>query len=153
MRRLYERVIAAEAAIAAAFLLAMVALIFAGGVARLFEHPINWAVDAATCLFAWACFLCADIAWRRGSLMSIEVLTSRLPPKLQAACRWLNYFIISAFLVYAIVMGLWLSWISRERSFQGIPEVSYSWVTMAMPVGAALLLVTTFLKAKSELAR
>jgi len=73
--------------------------------------------------------------------------------RLQAACRMLNYLIISAFLLYAIGMGLWLSWISRERSFQGMPEVSYSWVTMAMPVGAALLLVTTALKARAELAR
>ena len=49
----------------------------------------------------------------------------------------------SLFLLYLIVMGLYLSWISRTRSFQGIPEVSYSWVTMSLPVGALLLLVTT----------
>jgi TRAP-type C4-dicarboxylate transport system permease small subunit len=151
MKKLYERVCAAEAFLAAAFLVLMVVLIFAGGVARLFEHPINWAIDAATCFFAWACFLCADIAWRRGSLMSIEVLTRRLPPRLQAACRLLSHFIITLFLLYVIGMGVWLSWISRERSFQGIPEVSYSWVTMSMPVGACLLLMTTLLKVKSEL--
>jgi TRAP-type C4-dicarboxylate transport system permease small subunit len=63
----------------------------------------------------------------------------------------LNYLIIGAFLLYAIGMGTWLSWISRERSFQGIPEISYSWVTMSMPVGALLLLVTTLLKARDEL--
>jgi TRAP-type C4-dicarboxylate transport system permease small subunit len=148
---LYERVIAAEAVLAAAFLVLMVVLIFAGGVARLFEHPINWAIDAATCFFAWACFLCADIAWRRNSLMSIEVLTRRLPPRLERACRLVNYLIITLFLIYVIGMGVWLSWISRERSFQGIPEVSYSWVTMSMPVGALLLLITTLLKARSEL--
>jgi TRAP-type C4-dicarboxylate transport system permease small subunit len=128
-----------------------VVLIFAGGVARLFEHPINWAIDAATCFFAWACFLCADIAWRRGSLMSIEILTRRLPPRLEAACRLVNYLVITLFLLYVIGMGVWLSWISRERSFQGIPEVSYSWVTMSMPVGACLLLITTLLKVRSEL--
>jgi TRAP-type C4-dicarboxylate transport system permease small subunit len=148
---LYERVIAAEAVLAAAFLVLMVVLIFAGGVARLFEHPINWAIDAATCFFAWACFLCADIAWRRNSLMSIEVFTRRLPPRLERACRLVNYLIITLFLIYVIGMGVWLSWISRERSFQGIPEVSYSWVTMSMPVGAFLLLITTLLKARSEL--
>lgn len=151
MKKLYERVCAAEAFLAAAFLVLMVVLIFAGGVARLFEHPINWAIDAATCFFAWACFLCADIAWRRGSLMSIEVLTRRLPPRLQAACRLVSHSIITLFLLYVIGMGVWLSWISRERSFQGIPEVSYSWVTMSMPVGACLLLITTLLKVKSEL--
>jgi TRAP-type transport system small permease protein len=150
VKRLYERVIAAEAFVAATFLVLMVALIFAGGIARLLQHPINWAIDAATCLFAWACFLCADIAWRGNNLMSIEVLTRRLPAVLQKACRLLNYLIITAFLLYVMGMGTWLSWISRARSFQGIPEVSYSWVTMSMPVGAALLLVTAVLKIKAE---
>lgn len=151
MKRLYERICKAEAVIAAAFLVLMVLLIFAGGIARLFGHPVNWAIDVATCLFAWACFLCADIAWRSGSLMSIEVITRRLPPRLQSACRLVNHAIITLFLLYAIGMGVWLSWISRERSFQGIPEISYSWVTMSMPVGACLLLLTTLLKAKDEL--
>lgn len=152
LRRLYERVIAAEARLAAALLVLMVALIFLNGVARVLGHPVNWAVDAATCLFAWACFFCADIAWRKGSLMSIDLLVTRLPAKLQRACRLFNYAVISAFLAYAIVGGVWLSWVSRARSFQGIPEVSYSWVTMSMPVGAALLLVTTLLKVRAEFA-
>ena len=150
LQKLYERVIAAEAFVAAAFLVLMVALIFLGGVARVLGHPINWAVDAATCLFAWACFFCADIAWRKNSLMSIDLLVTRLPASLQLACRMVNYAVIAAFLVYAMVMGTWLSWISRARSFQGIPEISYSWVTMSMPVGAALLLVTAVLKVRAE---
>jgi TRAP-type C4-dicarboxylate transport system permease small subunit len=150
VKRLYERVVAAEAYLAASFLVLMVVLIFAGGIARLLQHPINWAVDAATCLFAWAVFLCADIAWRRNSLMSIEILTDRLPGALQKACRMLNYLVIAAFLLYVMAMGVWLSWISRARSFQGIPEVSFSWVTMSMPVGAVLLLITCALKARAE---
>lgn len=150
--RLYERVIAAEARLAAALLVLMVALIFLNGVARVLGHPVNWAVDAATCLFAWACFFCADIAWRNGSLMSITLLVDRLPAAMQRACRLLNYAIISAFLVYAVVFGTWLTWVSRARSFQGIPEVSYSWVTASMPVGAVLLLATTLLKVRAELA-
>jgi TRAP-type C4-dicarboxylate transport system permease small subunit len=40
--------------------------------------------------------------------------------------------------------------VSRERSFQGIPEVSYSWVTLSMVVGGALLLITTLLKLRAE---
>lgn len=151
MRPLYRRVIAAEAFVAAAFLVLMVGLIFAGGLARLFQHPINWAIDIATALFAWACFLCADVAWRKNNLMAIELLTKRLPPRLQKAFRLLNYLLIGVFLLYAIVMGTWLSWISRERSFQGIPEISYSWVTMSMPVGCLLLLITTWLKVRDEL--
>jgi TRAP-type transport system small permease protein len=148
---LYERLIAAEAFLAAALLMLMVALIFLGGVARVLGYPLNWSTDFATAFFAWTCFMCADIAWRRNSLMSIEILTRRLPPRLETACRLANYLIITLFLIYVIGMGVWLSWISRERSFQGIPEVSYSWVTMSMPVGACLLLITTLLKVRSEL--
>ena len=83
--------------------------------------------------------------------MAIELVTKRLPPALQKACRLVNYAIIGVFLLYVIGAGTWLSWISRERSFQGIPEISYSWVTMSLPVGALLLLVTTVLKARDEL--
>ncbi len=151
MRRLYAKVCAAQALVAATLLLLMVALIFMGGVMRLFGHPINWSGDAATCLFAWACFLCADIAWRRNSLMAVELMVERLPTGLQKTCRMFNYFVIGGFLAYVIVMGTWLSWISRARSFQGIPEISYSWVTLSMPVGGVLLLVTTLFKVRDEI--
>jgi TRAP-type transport system small permease protein len=151
VRWLYERVSAAEARVAAAFLVLMVALIFLGGVMRVIGQPINWSTDAATCFFAWACFLCADVAWRKDSLMAIEFLPMRLPAAAQKALRIANYALISAFLLYLMVMGTWLAWTSRARSFQGIPEVSYSWVTMSLPVGGALLLVTTLLKVRDEL--
>jgi TRAP-type C4-dicarboxylate transport system permease small subunit len=139
-----------EAVTAAAFLILMVVLIFAGGVARMLGHPLNWTGDAATAFFAWACFLCADVAWRGNGLMSIELVTERLPPRLQKACGYLSYAIIVAFLVYVVIAGLWLTWISRGRSFQGIPAVSYSWVTVSMPVGALLLLITAALKIRDQ---
>ena len=151
MGRLYDRLCAAEAVLAGTLLVLMVALIFLGGVARVLGYPLNWSTDFATAFFAWACFFCADIAWRRNSLMAIEFLPRRLPAAGRKALRFANYAIISGFLVYLMVMGTWLAWTSRVRSFQGIPEISYSWVTMSLPVGAALLLATTCLKVRDEL--
>lgn len=151
LKSFFDRVCAAEAYVAAALLVLMVILIFLGGVMRMLGHPLNWTTDFATCFFAWACFLCADIAWRKNSLMSIEILTTRLPDRLQAACRWINYGLICVFLVFIVVTGCYLSWISRIRSFQGIPEISYSWVTMSLPVGGFLLLISTFRKIRGEL--
>lgn len=150
MQKIYARICTAETWIASVFLILMVILIFLGGVMRMLGHPINWSTDVATALFAWACFLCADIAWRRNSMMAIEVFTERLPDGWQTVLRMVNYVLIVGFLSYLAVMGVYLSWISRVRSFQGIPEVSYSWVTMSLPVGAALLLVTTALKIRGE---
>jgi TRAP-type C4-dicarboxylate transport system permease small subunit len=151
MRALYAHVLRAEAVLAAALLLLMVALIFTGGVARLARNPLNWTIDLATCSFAWACFLCADIAWRKGLLMSVDIVTARLPPRLRGVVLYANYAIISAFLVYVIYAGVLLSWVSRARSFNGIPGVSYSWITMSLPVGGALLLITTLIKVRQSM--
>ena len=151
MRTLYARVLRLEAVLAGTFLLLMVALVFTGGVARLVRHPLNWTIDLATCFFAWATFLCADIAWRKDALISINLLASRAPPQVQRALTYCNYLIISAFLIYLIYTGLVLSWVSRARSFQGIPDVSYSWVTMSLPLGGTLLLITTLLKLREAM--
>lgn len=151
MKRAYDAFCRIEALIAGSFLILMVLLIFGGAIARMLRMPQNWTTEAATGLFAWACFLCADIAWRRNSLMAIEVVTDRLSPGLQQALRLLNYALIAAFLSYLIWMGFKLSWTSRFRTFQGIPGMSYSWVTASLPCGAVLLLLTTIGKIRAEL--
>jgi TRAP-type transport system small permease protein len=150
LKRLYNFVCRTEAVLAATLLIVMVVLIFGGGVARMLGMPLIWTTDFATCAFAWACFLAADVAWRKDALMSIRLVADRLSPRGQHWLAALNYLIITLFLVYVIVAGLWLSWVSRARSFQGIPEISYSWITLSLPVGAVLLLVTTLIKANGE---
>jgi len=150
MKKFYEGVCVVEGVFAKLFMIVMVVLIFSAGIARLIGHPMNWTIDVATCVFAWACFLSADIAWRRGKLMSVDIVTRFLSEKGRKLFRLFNYAVLVAFLVYLIPMGAWLSYISRERSFQGIPDFSYSWVTMSIPVCGTLLLVTTLLKVRDE---
>lgn len=152
LKTFYNYVCKVEAVVAATFLVLMVALIFLGGVARMMSMPLVWTTDFATCFFAWACFLCADIAWRNNGLMSIRLLADRLPERLQGLLQCINYLIVIGFMLYLMGAGLWLSYVSRARSFQGIPEISYSWITMSLPVGGALLLVTTLIKLRREIA-
>lgn len=146
MRNIYDTIGRFEAVVAGTLLILMVLLIFLGGLARLAAHPLNWTIDFATCFFAWACFICADIAWRRNALMSIELLTERLPPAGQRLLTYLNYLILLAFLLFVVIYGTQLAWTSRARSFQGIPWISYSWVTASLPFGALLLTMTTLVK-------
>ncbi|TCT12446.1 TRAP-type C4-dicarboxylate transport system permease small subunit [Tepidamorphus gemmatus] len=132
-----------EAVLAAVLLVAMAVLIFVGGVARMVRHPLNWTTDFATCFFAWAAFLAADVAWRRDSLLSIDVIAGRLEAPARRWLRLVNLVLICFFLIYVIWAGTRLAILSSARSFQGIPWISYSWVTMSLPVGATLLLLTT----------
>jgi len=146
MRKFHTRLGDIEAVLAGTCLMLMVVLILAGGIGRLAHHPLNWTSDLATCLFAWACFLCADVAWRKDGLMSVEILTDRLPARAQRLLTVVNHWLIAAFMSLVMGSGIWLSWVSRARSFQGIPEISYSWVTASLAVGGGLLLLTTTLK-------
>ncbi|WP_145106893.1 TRAP transporter small permease [Cereibacter sediminicola] len=152
MTTAYSYFTRAEAVIAGLLLLTMVGLIFAAGVARMLHHPLNWSIDLATCCFAWAAFICADIAWRRNLLMSIDLLADNGPAWLGRALFYLNHLLIAAFLLYLVWHGISLTWTTRARSFNGIPGVSYSWVTASLPTGALLMLLTTGLKLRARLA-
>ena len=126
-------------------------VVFAAAVARFLYHPMNWAMDAATFLFAWTVFLGADAAMRLDRLFCIEVITSKLPQKAQLYLRCINYTIIAIFLIGMIGYGLRLSYTTRLRTFQGIPGFSYTWVTLSVPIGCALMLITAILKIKTFL--
>jgi TRAP-type C4-dicarboxylate transport system permease small subunit len=77
------------------------------------------------------------------------VIAGKLPPKAQLYIKTINYIIIVAFLLGMIGYGLWLSYTTRLRTFQGIPGFSYTWVTLSVPLGCALMLVTSILKIKA----
>ena len=151
MKRMGEYLMKAEEWIAKVSLLMMVILIFSSAIARLIKHPINWAVDLSTFFFAWACFLSADVAWRKNKLMSVEIFIKLFSEKSQRIFKIINYFIISTFLVYLIIWGVQLSYTTRFRTFVGMWGFSYTWVTLSIPIGSALLLATTLVKIKKAL--
>jgi TRAP-type C4-dicarboxylate transport system permease small subunit len=149
MKKLYEFICRQEMQIAKYALGILSLLVFVAAVARTLHYPMNWAMDAATFLFAWTVFLGADAAMRMDRLFCIEVLTSKLSPKAQLYLKIINFMIIAVFLVGMIGYGLSLSYTTRFRTFQGIPGFSYSWVTLSVPIGCALMLITAILKIKT----
>jgi len=149
MKEIYELICKQEMRIAEWSLGILSLLVFAAAVGRFLYHPMNWAMDAATFLFAWTVFLGADAAMRLDRLFCIEVIPSKLPQKAQLYLKCINYMIIVIFLVGMIGYGLWLSYTTRLRTFQGIPGFSYTWVTLSVPIGCALMLITAILKIKA----
>jgi TRAP-type C4-dicarboxylate transport system permease small subunit len=151
MKFFYQYVLKAEVYIAMAALAILSALVLFSAIARSIGTPVKWAIDAATFLFAWCVFLGADIAMRNDKLFSIEVLTCKLPKICQYYLKLINNAIVIAFLSFLIVYGLKLSYTTRLRTFQGIPDFSYTWVTLAVPVGCLLMLITTVLKIRQQI--
>ena len=147
---MYRNVCEAEAFVARITLWGMVILIFAAGIARLMRYPINWAIDLSTCLFAWSCFFSGDIAWRENKLMCVNVFVELFPKKYRRYFDMFNYIVILGFSIYLIFFGIFLSYTSRERTFQGIPNFSYTWVTASLPIGAIFILMTCILKIRND---
>jgi len=151
MKKIYEFICDKEMLIAKWSLWILTMLVFAAAVGRFLYHPMNWAMDVATFLFAWTVFLGADAAMRLDRLFCIEVITGKLAPKAQLYVKAINYLIIIIFLLGMIGYGSWLSYTTRLRTFQGIPGFSYTWVTLSVPFGCALMLITSILKIKTFL--
>jgi TRAP-type C4-dicarboxylate transport system permease small subunit len=151
MKEIYEFICKKEMLVAQYSLGILAFLVFAAAVGRFLYHPMNWAMDAATFLFAWTVFLGADAAMRFDRLFCIEVITGKLSQKAQLYLKSINYMIIIIFLLGMIGYGLWLSYTTRLRTFQGIPGFSYTWVTLSVPFGCALMLITSILKIKTFL--
>ncbi|MFB3816484.1 MAG: TRAP transporter small permease [Candidatus Methylomirabilales bacterium] len=149
MMRFYERLCKHEMRIAQVSLAVLSVLVLVAAIGRTLHHPLNWAMDAATFLFAWTVFLGADAAMRLDRLFCIEIVTAKLPGKARLALQLVNYAIIVVFLVGMIGYGTWLSYTTRLRTFQGIPGFSYTWVTLSVPAGCALMLTTALLKMRA----
>jgi TRAP-type C4-dicarboxylate transport system permease small subunit len=130
----------------------MTLLVLTSAIARTAGEPLSWTVDLATFTFAWAVFVGADVAWRRDRMVSIDLLVDRFPERVQGVVRLLNYALIAAFLVALVVTGLRLSYTAYDRSFSGLPWLSYTWVTIAVPVGSLLMLYTTAYKIRYAVA-
>jgi TRAP-type C4-dicarboxylate transport system permease small subunit len=149
MKKVYEFICNQEMLIAKCSLGILSLLVLSAAIGRTLYHPLNWAMDAATFLFAWTVFLGADAAMRLDRLFSIELITGKLNGKAQLYLKIINYLIIVIFLGGMIVYGSWLSYTTRLRTFQGIPGFSYTWVTLSVPVGCALMLITAILKIRT----
>ena len=137
-----------ETTIAKVALVFMTVLVIVQAMLRKLGHPISWAVDISTFLFAWVVFLGADAAMRRDALVSVDLFVKKLSKKSQKNIKIINHIIIIAYLLAMIIYGIKLTITTYHRSFAGLPWLSFSWATVSVPLGCLLMLVTAILKTK-----
>lgn len=137
MKKIYEQFCKLEEIIALVLLSGITILVFVAAVMRTLNMPLNWAQDAALVAFAWLIFLGSDIAMRGEGLIGVDLIVRKFPMTVQKALDVIFKLIIIAFLVVLVVngYGMTVSGWSRQITTLGI---SYSYVTMAVPVGTAL---------------
>lgn len=145
MKNVYRIYCCAEEIVCGFMFFSIVVLVFSSAFLRYVDRPLIWADDIAKLFFAWTAFLGADVAMRRCRLVGVDIIVIRLTPKLQKIAQLIGNVIIAIALFAFVHYGIKLSITSWERYFQTIP-VSYSFITMSLPVGALCMLLTTVIK-------
>jgi TRAP-type C4-dicarboxylate transport system permease small subunit len=141
MARLIRALARGEDLVARALLAGCSALVFVAAVSRALGSPVLWAIDIAMLLFIWCAFLGADAALRARQHIIIDIVVRLFPPRLQRALLIAHWSIIIAFLLALVVLGTQLTFLNVQRPM-GDTDISYAYVTAAVPIGALLMTVT-----------
>ena len=119
-------------------LAAIVVLVFVAAITRTFDHPLIWSVNLAQALFVWLCFAGAVKALRIRAHIGVDYFVKRLPDRLRRIVDIALAVLVVAFLGTMTWFGATLTLLNWQRTF-GDSGISYAWVTVAVPVGCAVL--------------
>jgi TRAP-type C4-dicarboxylate transport system permease small subunit len=147
MRKLYHALCKAEVVICGIAFMFLVAFVFMSAILRFFRLSMSWNIDLALFLLAWTAFLGADIAWRSGQLLGVDLITRQFPIKVQKAITIVIYLVIMSAMVLIVVFGIRLAWVERARKYQSIP-IPYSLMTLSLVVATVSMIFSTILKLK-----
>lgn len=142
MKKLYEGFCKAEVAVCGVGFVFLILFVFASAILRFLRISLSWNIDLAMLLLAWTAFLGADIAWRSGQLIGIDLVTRYLPKKIQKVILILVYALILCVTVVICIYGARLAWIERLRTYQSMP-IPYSLVTLSLVVATFSMSIST----------
>jgi TRAP-type C4-dicarboxylate transport system permease small subunit len=145
MKKLYGYYCKCEEFICGTFFVAIIALVFASAIARGLKHPLQWSIDISQLLLAWVSFIGADVAWRYGQLLGIDLLTKHLPGKAQKIVEFIILVLLLITLIIFIIYGFRLAKSNWRRAMQ-VVRMSYSFVTLSLPVVSISMSITTLKK-------
>ena len=123
----------------------MVALVFSSAIARGIGKPLAWSLDVAQLLLCWTSLVGADVAFRHDKFIGLNLFTRKMPVKVQKVLEIVVLVLMQVAFCIFIYYGVMLSIKSWKRSFQTLP-ISYSFVTIALPVMSTLMTLTNILK-------
>lgn len=126
--------------IGASLLMAIVFLVFIAAVMRFFGIPLIWSVDMAQLLFIWLCFVGATATMRKKGHIGVDLLVRMLGHKHRLWIETAQAILFVGFLSVLVVQGYQLAIANKERVF-GYSGISYYFVTIAVSVGCATLVL------------
>lgn len=145
MKKVYNAYCKAEEFLFSFLFAVMVALVFSSAIARGIGKPLAWSLDVAQLLLCWTSLVGADVAFRHDKFIGLDLFTRKMPVKVQKVLEIVVLVLMQVTFCIFIYYGVMLSIKSWKRSFQTLP-ISYSFVTIALPVMSTLMTLTNILK-------
>ena len=145
VKKVYNAYCKAEEFLFSFLFAVMVALVFSSAIARGIGKPLAWSLDVAQLLLCWTSLVGADVAFRHDKFIGLDLFTRKMPVKVQKVLEIVVLVLMQVAFCIFIYYGVMLSIKSWKRSFQTLP-ISYSFVTIALPVVSTLMTLTNILK-------
>lgn len=145
MKKVYNAYCKAEEFLFSFLFAVMVALVFSSAIARGIGKPLAWSLDVVQLLLCWTSLVGADVAFRHDKFIGLDLFTRKMPVKVQKVLEIVVLVLMQVAFCIFIYYGVMLSIKSWKRSFQTLP-ISYSFVTIALPVMSTLMTLTNILK-------
>lgn len=104
------------------------------------SQPSTWTEESMRRLLIWCVMLGVVVAFRRGALVSVDLVLRTSRGHVRTAVRWVITIASLAFLAVLLWFGIDLAWRVRFQTFASM-DLSMAWAYAALPVGAALAMV------------
>ena len=106
----------------------------------LLSQPSTWTEEVMRRLLIWCVMLGIVVAFRRGALVSVDLMLRTARGRWRNAVRTIITTVTLAFLLLLLVFGVDLAVRVRFQTFASL-DLSMAWAYAALPVGAALAVV------------
>jgi TRAP-type C4-dicarboxylate transport system permease small subunit len=104
------------------------------------SQPSSWTEEVMRRLLIWCVMLGVVVAFRRGALVSVDLMLRSSRGAWRRLVRGLIAAVSLAFLAVIVWYGIDLAWRVRFQTFASI-ELSMAWAYAALPTGALLSIV------------
>lgn len=119
---------------------AMIVAGFSQVVLRYVLHsPIPWAEELIRYLFVWITLLGGAMAVRSKGHLAMDLLVSKLPPRLRVSCAFIGSVLSGGVLIFLSVSGAELA-LNNSSQISDAMGMAMSIPYMAIPVGTVLML-------------
>jgi TRAP-type C4-dicarboxylate transport system permease small subunit len=105
-----------------------------------FSQPSTWTEESMRRLLIWMVMLGTVVAFRRGALVSVDLMLRTARGAWRSTVRWIITSTALAYLAVLVWFGINLVTRVRFQTFASM-ELSMGWAYAALPVGAALAML------------